>query len=98
MLILRSFLSGDRIGLGPSEDGGVYVNVSSLSFRQPLAAEFAMDVKEGISRDWLFGSLVVVCFHAVFFLPRFVLDGKVDGDLVFTRDLGENLPRLFVVS
>ena len=48
ILTLRSFRSGDRIGLGPSEDGGVYVNVSSLSFRQPLAAEFASALKDGI--------------------------------------------------
>lgn len=48
ILILRSLRSGDRIGLGPSEDGGVYVKDSSLSFRQPFAAEFARDVKEGI--------------------------------------------------
>ena len=48
ILILRSLRSGERIGLWPSEDGGVYVKVSSLSFLQPLAAEFARDVKEGI--------------------------------------------------
>jgi hypothetical protein len=45
----RSFRSGDGRGLFRSEAGGVYVNVSSLSFRQPLAAEFARDVNDGIS-------------------------------------------------
>ena len=48
MLIFRSFLSGERIGLGPSEDGGVYVRASSLSLRQPLAAVLARDVSDGI--------------------------------------------------
>ena len=47
-LIFRSFRSGERIGLGPSEDGGVYVSASSLSLRQPLAAVLARDVSDGI--------------------------------------------------
>ena len=47
-LILRSFRSGERVGLWPSFEGGVYVNVSSLSFRQPLAADFDMEVNDGI--------------------------------------------------
>ena len=98
MLILRSFLSGDRIGLGPSEDGGVYVNVSSLIFRQPLAAEFAMDVNEGILRDWLFGSLIVVGFHAVISSRFLFWMGKWTWALYSRGIWGENLPRFVVVS
>ena len=48
MLIFRSFLSGERIGFGPSEEGGVYVRASSLSLRQPFAAVLARVVRDGM--------------------------------------------------
>jgi hypothetical protein len=51
ILILRNFLSGDRRGFGPSDDGGVYVNASSFNFRQPFAAELASEVSDGIMRE-----------------------------------------------
>jgi hypothetical protein len=57
ILTFRSLRSGDRTGFGPSDDGGVYVNVSSLSFRQPFAAELAIEVKDGIGIDYTDGEV-----------------------------------------
>ena len=76
VLILRSLRSGERRGLWPSGAGGVYVKVSSLSFLQPLGAEFANDDNDGI----------FMCAFSVFRFS-FVCCSRVDGQVGQCRNL-----------